>query len=206
MLQNHTSFCRQKKKKQQPPKKPPQKVSKKPSLQHFLCHVHILPDVTSPPLSLSMAEPGRTRKEQYQKFQMPLRVPTQRHFVCSHTPNPSDVLSAKLIHKCLYLVVGDPPGTGDNTGIPGSTVTQGHHACLCQGSWRDRFTYKGTPNTSMNLIHAKEMNSQTSICAPIPCEPSRCSWQRQHCLVKLEGSMDRAEAVSAAAIFSSPTG
>lgn len=102
--------------------------------------------------------------------------------------------------------MGDPPSTGDNTGVPGSAVTQGHRACLCQGSWRDRFTYKVTPSTSANAIHAQQMKfSNLHMCPNPACELSRGPGQRQHGLAKLEGSTDRAEAVSAAALHSPPT-
>ena len=153
----------------------------------------------------SQGEPARTGIRG-QKFHPHPSVPTQRHFVCSRTPVPSDVLSAKLMHECPYLVVGDPPSTGDDTGIPGSTVTQGHRACLRQGSRRDRFTYKVTPNTSANAIHAQQMKLSNFHTCPNPaCELSRGPGQRQYGLAKLEGSTDRAEAVSAAALHSSPT-
>lgn len=121
--------------------------------------MHVPSEVTPPPLPLNAAEPGRAHKEQYQeqKFHPHPPVLTQRHSVCSHTPTPPDVLSAKLTHERPYLVVGDPPSAGDNTSIPGSAVTQGHRACLCQGSWRDWFTYKVTPNTSVNVIHTQQI-------------------------------------------------
>ena len=126
-------------------------------------------EAAPPPQPRSAAEPGRTRKEPDQGTKVsPAPSSSHTQTARSRTPAPSDVLSAKLGPECPHLVVGDPPSTGDNTGVPGRAVTQGHRARLRQGSRRDRFTCKATPSASVNAIHAQRMEFSNFHTRPNP--------------------------------------
>lgn len=68
--------------------------------------------------------------------------------------------------------MGDPPSAGDNAGVPGRAVTQGHRASLRQRSWRDRFTYKQHPTRQgTRITHNMKFCNFHTRCNPA-CELS----------------------------------
>lgn len=124
-------------------------------LQHFLYHAHVIPEVNLPNPTLSAALRENLQGTLTENSSSPIQ-----QFPDRATAASPDVLTAKVTHKCPHLVVGDPPSTGDNTGIPGSAVAQGHRACLRQGARRNGFTY------NRNTQHISECNTPTTDVIP----------------------------------------